>query len=931
MTEMNMPYTSTILQPSMRSLTRSDFITLLLAANEVKEWRYARRLATAWLAAFPGDIPVRYHYAQAITQDPHLNSTSQALDILDALCILDPEFLQAQVLLATLRQAEELESHFTTKGCILALSNTPRQLASKGEMAPIWARQLHEARSALAKYLHGDRSSLEKAEHAIHQALIENPDTPLAAVTHLNVMSAKTELPNTAVLSLAQIYHARWPQTLQFSLILADRLISNGDSTQAVELLHQVVVKDITGQVATRLWGKDHPYRTLWPEVIEITNTNLTSPQNIPVPAQVAARLGWNQLPAEASDVGTPPLPSIFPAELDVPARPNTTPSTSIFQDQASQPVTKTIPIPTRAKSHKLSEPIQAVQSEFNRLAKQLDLPGLASRDGRFPVYVIFTTRQGLEKQYGLQGAAILDDELKKLARSMRGQRLNRELWGAILLYADDPEYTTFFGLQPASWRDPWGLKLLLSDIDSALGKGGEKIGAILIVGGSEVVPFHSLPNPVDDADHEVHSDNPYASPGENYFTPEWPIGRLPGSSSNDPADLVAALRSMTRRYRENRKAKPWYHNLFARIRELITTKNRQAQSSFGYTAAIWRRASLAVYRIIGNPQELLVSPPVRSCESDTSAAPLEHSNLPEEPPVSCLYMPGTRLAYFNLHGIPDSAFWYGHRDPGEPLPDLEFPVAIRPQDVRNSGSAPQLVFSEACYGAHIIGKGVEDALSLKFLASGSQAVIGSTCISYGSIATPLSAADLLGRIFWGLLEEGFAAGEALRRAKLHLVREMHRRQGYLDPEDQKTIISFVLYGDPLAQPYRQQRRSKNIYRTSSLPKEIQTVSENSQSGLNPTPISPEIVAQVKNIVAQYLPGMQDANLHLTQVPEELSNPSTTDGITSTETSRAAPHLTGRHVIAMSKNIIQANHTHTQYARLTMDESGKLLKLTISR
>lgn len=108
-------------------------------------------------------------------------------------------------------------------------------------------------------------------------------------------------------------------------------------------------------------------------------------------------------------------------------------------------------------------------------------------------------------------------------------------------------------------------------------------------------------------------------------------------------------------------------------------------------------------------------------------------------------------------------------------------------------------------------------------------------------------------------------------------------------------------------------------------------MSENSQSGLNPTPISPEIVAQVKNIVAQYLPGMQDANLHLTQVPEEFSNLSTTDGITSTETSRAAPHLTGRHVIAMSKNIIQANHTHTQYARLTMDESGKLLKLTISR
>ena len=185
---------------------------------------------------------------------------------------------------------------------------------------------------------------------------------------------------------------------------------------------------------------------------------------------------------------------------------------------------------------------------------------------------------------------------------------------------------------------------------------------------------------------------------------------------------------------------------------------------------------------------------------------------------ASCLILPGTRLAYFNLHGIPDSAFWYGHRDPTEPCPGWNFrsPSARRMCATvavhRNWSSAKPVM-------AHIsLGKSIEDALSLKFLSSGSQAVIGSTCISYGSISTPLSAADLLGRIFWGLLEEGFPAGEALRRAKLHLVREMHRRQGYLDPEDQKTIISFVLYGDPLAQAIPARRNSKSLYRRSELP-----------------------------------------------------------------------------------------------------------------
>jgi hypothetical protein len=298
---------------------------------------------------------------------------------------------------------------------------------------------------------------------------------------------------------------------------------------------------------------------------------------------------------------------------------------------------------------------------------------------------------------------------------------------------------------------------------------------------------------------------------------------------------------------------------------------------------------------------------------------------------AACLLMPGTRLAYFNLHGIPDSAFWYGHRDPSEPLPGIEFPVAIRPQDVRNGGSAPRLIYSEACYGAHILGKGVEEALALKFLASGSQAVIGSTCISYGSISTPLSAADLLGRIFWGLLEDGFQAGEALRRAKVHLVREMHRRQGYLDPEDQKTIISFVLFGDPLVQPYQPQRKSKGLNRQYELPAEIQTVSENPRSDTSPTPISPETVAHVKGIVAQYLPGMVDAQLHLTQAQVALTDQTPGENGSASQTTASVPHLVGRQVVSLSKNIQQANLNHKQYARLTMDTSGKLLKLTVSR
>ena len=73
--------------------------------------------------------------------------------------------------------------------------------------------------------------------------------------------------------------------------------------------------------------------------------------------------------------------------------------------------------------------------------------------------------------------------------------------------------------------------------------------------------------------------------------------------------------------------------------------------------------------------------------------------------------------------------------------------------------------------------------------------------MAYGSINEQLTAADMLGHCFWTHLQSGLPAGEALRRAKVQMVRDLQQGQGYLDGMDQKTLISFVLYGDPLAQP----------------------------------------------------------------------------------------------------------------------------------
>ena len=94
--------------------------------------------------------------------------------------------------------------------------------------------------------------------------------------------------------SLAAFYRQRWPNCQHFTLLLSDALMDGGEPDQAVALLHEIAAQDVSGQVASRLWGENHPYRNLWPEDLSI---NL----DIPIPVSIAAALGWNRLPEHAS------------------------------------------------------------------------------------------------------------------------------------------------------------------------------------------------------------------------------------------------------------------------------------------------------------------------------------------------------------------------------------------------------------------------------------------------------------------------------------------------------------------------------------------------------------------------------------------------------------------------------------------------------
>jgi len=183
------------------------------------------------------------------------------------------------------------------------------------------------------------------------------------------------------------------------------------------------------------------------------------------------------------------------------------------------------------------------------------------------------------------------------------------------------------------------------------------------------------------------------------------------------------------------------------------------------------------VFEVIGDSDRLHVSPPLTDYDFLST-----YEEIPS-------------LGYFNLHGFRGSPYWYGHGESehGSPL----LPIALTPLSVSWANAEAAVIYSEACYGAELQNEYGDGTIALNFLANGALGFIGSTAMSYGALAPPLSGADLLGKHLWEGVLGGLPIGWALRRARSAFIREMASEHGYLDGEDQKALLSFVLYGDP--------------------------------------------------------------------------------------------------------------------------------------
>jgi hypothetical protein len=154
----------------------------------------------------------------------------------------------------------------------------------------------------------------------------------------------------------------------------------------------------------------------------------------------------------------------------------------------------------------------------------------------------------------------------------------------------------------------------------------------------------------------------------------------------------------------------------------------------------------------------------------------------------------------------------------------------------------------------------------------------------------------------------------------------MTKNQGFLDGEDQKTLLSFVLYGDPLAVHDGLQTMPKPLFRFKSYPS-VRTLSDSDMLATNDSSEFPKQVdKQIKKVIDKYLPGLENAQL---QYKKSASSFGSVTGSAGKTTGSISPE---RYVVTLQKTFDQNQHTvHRHYARITFDKKGKLLKFTTSR
>ncbi|NJN19529.1 MAG: hypothetical protein HC822_26445 [Oscillochloris sp.] len=292
-----------------------------------------------------------------------------------------------------------------------------------------------------------------------------------------------------------------------------------------------------------------------------------------------------------------------------------------------------------------------------------------------------------------------------------------------------------------------------LAAIEAALATQNAIIESLWIIGGPTLVPFGSLPNPMPDSDGVLLSDAPYGLADAAAPLMKWPVGRTPDAEPHAPG-------------------------LLARLLNHVAAVHRAGPQAPGavtaLAAAVWADVTSALLAQAGVTSRPLLAPPLE----------------PGSAAFDDLFA-GRRIVC-NIHGVRRAAAWLGQLQAGAPLI-----AALQPSDLAGRDLRGKVVISQACYGARLNRVEATEALAIGLLAAGLDGLVAPPGLAYGSLEPPPTASDVLvAALITALAQPGCRLGAAVLAAQTEFLRAALLRGGP-DADEIKTLLGFVLYGDP--------------------------------------------------------------------------------------------------------------------------------------
>ena len=326
-------------------------------------------------------------------------------------------------------------------------------------------------------------------------------------------------------------------------------------------------------------------------------------------------------------------------------------------------------------------------------------------------------------------------------------------------------EQKGFFSKRSLTKDSPWHeyADILKQIHDEETRKREEPSTFLFIIGGDDIIPMPAIPHylgdKANDPDKKIDTDLLYAYPygakmndairsGEIFFYDAlFYVGRLPLAT-----DAV-------------------YQDLAGYLQRAVENPVIEIDAGYGQCDPHWMKKEILYGQLFLTPE-------------------VDHNIIGQ------VFNTNAQLFFFNLHGsaAKDISYFLGQSTKNsEDWRIAVFPAAIA------ACKQPNVIVSEACYGARFIGLDKEHSMLLTAMSTNTLIYLGASRVAYGqpdpheaNSPVLMNNADVITGEFVNNMLDGLPAGAALFEAK----RSMHQTSE-IGPVESTTLVEFNLFGDP--------------------------------------------------------------------------------------------------------------------------------------